>query len=205
MYGGLGNLPGKVRLHVEEGAQPVQSPARRVPVTLKLKLKLKTYRMVETGVICPTKKPTELCNQISIQTKKDASLRVAIQQRSTTGTLPITINTRALSTARVLSKVDLQSGYWHCEQDHESSLLTIIIIIQFDRYRWNRLLFGMNVSAEIFQTKVNQTLDSLDGVVCVADDTVVFGGDSLFFVHILHTAPSGANIGVCAVRNAKGA
>ena len=28
---------------------------------------------------------------------------------------------------------------------------------------------------------------------------------SLFFVHVLHTAPSGANIGVCAVRNAKGA
>ena len=25
-----------------------------------------------------------------------------------------------------------------------------------------------------------------------------------FFVCILHTAPSGANIGVCAVRNAKG-
>ena len=37
----------------------------------------------------------------------------------------------------------------------------------------------MNVSAEIFERKVNQTLDSLDGVVCVADDIaiVVFGSD----------------------------
>ena len=35
----------------------------------------------------------------------------------------------------------------------------------------------MNVSAEIFQRKLNQTLEGLDGVVCVADDIVVFGRD----------------------------
>ena len=33
----------------------------------------------------------------------------------------------------------------------------------------------MNVSAEVFQRKLNQTLDGLDRVVCVADDIVVFG------------------------------
>ena len=35
----------------------------------------------------------------------------------------------------------------------------------------------MNVSAEIFQRKLNQTLEGSDGVVCVADDIVVFGRD----------------------------
>ena len=78
--------------------------------------------------------------------------------------------------ASVLSKVDLQSGYWHCELDHESSLLTTIITL-LGRYRWERLPFGMKVSAEIFQRKLNQTLRGLDGVVCVADNLVVFGRD----------------------------
>ena len=59
-----------------------------------------------------------------------------------------------MSTARVLSMVDLQSGYWHCELDHESSLLTTVIT-PFGRYRWEHLPFGMNVSAEIFQRKLN--------------------------------------------------
>ena len=57
--GGLGTLPGKEHLHVEEGAKPVQCPARRVPVTLKPTLKAELDRMVERGVICPTEKPTE--------------------------------------------------------------------------------------------------------------------------------------------------
>ena len=35
----------------------------------------------------------------------------------------------------------------------------------------------MNVSAEVFQRKLNQTLEGLDGVVCVADEVVVFGRD----------------------------
>ena len=35
----------------------------------------------------------------------------------------------------------------------------------------------MNVSADIFQRKLNQTLEGLEGVVCVADDIVVFGRD----------------------------
>ena len=166
--GGLGTLPGKVHLHVEEGAKPVQCPARRVPVTLKPKLKAELVRMVERGVTCPIENPTEWCNQISIQTK-DASLRVCIDPRPLNNVLqrelyPLPTMEEVLpnmSTARVLSKIDLQSGYWHCELDHESSLLTTIIT-PLGRYRWNRLPFGMNVIAEIFQRKLNQTLEGIE-------------------------------------------
>ena len=56
--------------------------------------------------------------------------------------------------------------------NHEGSRLTTI-----GRYRWNRLPLGMNFSAKIFQRKLNQILDGLDGVACVADDIVVFGRD----------------------------
>ena len=180
--GGLGTLPGKVHLHVEPGAVAVQCPARRVPITLKTRLKTELDRLVRTGVICPVTEPTEWCNQISVQTKKDMSLRICIDPRPLNKVLhrelyPLPTMDEVLpelSTARVLSKLDLQSGYWHCELDDESSLLTTIIT-PFGRYKWNRLPFGTNVSAEIFQRKLNQTLEGLDGVICVADDIVVFG------------------------------
>ena len=112
--GGLGTLPGKVHPNMEDGANPVQCPARRVPVTLKPKLKAELDRMVERGVICPIEKPTEWCNQISIQTKKDASMRVCIDPRPLNKVLlrelyPLPTVEEVLperSTAKVLLKVD---------------------------------------------------------------------------------------------------
>ena len=43
------------------------------------------------------------------------------------------------------------------------------------RFRWLRLPFGLSVSSEIFQKRLHQTIDGISGVICVADDIVVFG------------------------------
>ena len=78
-----------------------------------------------------------------------------------------------LSQAKVFSTVDLRSGYWHCVLDHESSLLTTFST-PFGRYHWCRLPFGLSVSSEIFQKRVNQALEGLSGVLDIADDILVF-------------------------------
>lgn len=83
-----------------------------------------------------------------------------------------------LAKARVFSKFDLKNGYWHCELDDKSSLLTTFQT-PLGRYRWLRLPFGLKVSSEIFQKKINTALECLRGVVCVADDILVYGvGDT---------------------------
>ena len=38
-----------------------------------------------------------------------------------------------------------------------------------------RLPFGISVASEIFQKKLNQALDRLDGVLTVHDDMVIYG------------------------------
>uniref|UniRef100_A0A224YS74 Bell all n=1 Tax=Rhipicephalus zambeziensis TaxID=60191 RepID=A0A224YS74_9ACAR len=45
----------------------------------------------------------------------------------------------------------------------------------FGRYRWLRLPFGLAASSEIFQKRLQTALDGLQGVVCVADDILVYG------------------------------
>ena len=62
-----------------------------------------------------------------------------------------------LSEARVFSKVDLASAFWHLELDEESSKLTTFST-PYGRCRWLRLPFGLNVSNEIFQKRLNQEL-----------------------------------------------
>ena len=55
--------------------------------------------------------------------------------------------------------------------DKESSLLIAIIT----PFGWARLPFGLKVSSENFQRKLNEALCGLNGVICVADDLLVMG------------------------------
>ena len=74
----------------------------------------------------------------------------------------------------MFTKVDLASAFWHLELDDESSLLTTFAT-PYGWFRWLRLPFGLNVSSEIFQKRLNQELEGLPGVKCIADDVLVYG------------------------------
>ena len=82
-----------------------------------------------------------------------------------------------LSNAKLFSTLDVKNAYWHVVLDDESSKLTTFST-PFGRYRWLRMPFGCNVSSEIFQTRLQQSLDGLDGVYCVADDIMITGNGS---------------------------
>ena len=47
------------------------------------------------------------------------------------------------------------------------------------RYRWLRLPFGVKVSSEVFQKRLHQAIEGLEGCVCVADDVVIHGRDRI--------------------------
>ncbi|XP_028412151.1 uncharacterized protein K02A2.6-like [Dendronephthya gigantea] len=178
----VGNFSGKVSLRIDGNAKPVQCPPRRVPIAVKSAVEQELYNLVHLGVIKPVTEPTEWCSQISVQKKKDGKLRVCIDPKVLNEALqreryPLpTIDDvlPELAKATFLSKVDLAHGYWHCELDEKSSYLTTFIT-PFRRFRWCRLPFGLKVSAEIFQRKLNECLNNLPGTVCVADDILVFG------------------------------
>ena len=92
-------------------------------------------------------------------------------------TLPILDDVlHELQDAKVFSKYDLASGYWHVKLDGESSHLTTFQTC-FGRYRYLRLPFGINGSSEYFQ-KLVEVLQGLPGVVCIADDVVIHGRDT---------------------------
>ncbi len=79
-----------------------------------------------------------------------------------------------LNKAKVFIKLDLASAFWHIQLDKESSLLTAFNT-PYGRYRWLRLPFGIKVSSEIFQKHLNQVLQGLVGVICIANNIVVYG------------------------------
>ena len=52
------------------------------------------------------------------------------------------------------SKLDVKEAYWHVRLDEASRKLTTMIT-PFGRYMWKRLPFGLKVSSEIFQRKID--------------------------------------------------
>ena len=58
--------------------------------------------------------------------------------------------------------------------DEESSYLATFNS-PFGRYRFKRMPFGLNMSQDIFQAKIDQTFEGCRGVVGIADDIVISG------------------------------
>ena len=179
---GLGTLPGKVRLQVDPDCKPVILPARKVPVSVREKFKEELQRLERLKVITPVDEPTDWVSQIVVAVKKSGELRICIDPRPLNTVLkreryqiPVIDDLLPdLTDARVFTKVDLASAFWHLELDRESSMLTTFAT-PYGRYRWLRLPFGLSVSSEIFLKHFHQELQGLPGVKCIADDILIHG------------------------------
>ena len=184
--GELGTLAGQQRLTVDPDATPSVSPSRRVPLAMKPKLQAELDRLTDLGVIAPVDEPTDWVSNIVVATKSSGDLRVCIDPKELNKALkreryPIPVIDDVLpelANAKLFTKLDAKNGYWHVVLDEESSKLTTFDT-PFGRYLWKRLPFGLSVSSEIFQKRLNQALDKLDGLLSVHDDMVIYGvGDT---------------------------
>ena len=182
----LGTLPGTVHLQVDEDAEPSITPSRRVPTALREKFKVELDRLEGQGVLAKVDEPTPWVSSVVLATKKSGALRICIDPRPLnqalkreTFQLPVLDDLLPeLSQAKMFSTVDLTAGYWHCVLDDESSLLTTFAT-PFGRYRWRRLPFGLSASSEIFQKRINQVLEGLEGILNITDDILIYGvGDN---------------------------
>ena len=179
---GLGDLPGLVKLVTDDAQPPEIKPARRVAVALKPAVKKKLSDLEKLDVLAKVDEPTDWVSQMAVSTKRSGDLRICIDPQVLNKSLkrehfqlPVLEDVLPdLAKAKIFSKLDLANGYWHCKLDEESSLKTTFST-PFGRYRWKRLPFGLTVGSEIFQKRLMTALDGLDGVLCVADDIIVWG------------------------------
>lgn len=81
--------------------------------------------------------------------------------------------TSKISGATVFSSLDAASGFWQIPLHPDSCKLTTFIT-PFGRYCFKRLPFGFTSAAEIFQRKMLETLEGLEGVEIFMDDILVY-------------------------------
>ena len=160
----LGDL-GEATLRIDENVQPKVLTCRKIPLAIEESVKEELDRLVEKGVLVPVTEPTVWVSQMAVVHKPSGKLRICIDPQPLNAVLkrehyklPVFDDVLPkLKDAKVFSKLDVREAYWHVRLDEESSKLTTMIT-PFGRYRWKRLPFGLKVSSEIFQRKLDEAL-----------------------------------------------
>ena len=183
-FDGIGKFDGKYHITVDPSVPPVIHSPRRVPISMKDDIKRELDDMETRGIIAKINEgePTAWGNSLVYRRKTNGSLRICLdpkdlnkairREHHVTATLEEILP--KLAGAQVFSIVDVKCGYWNVELDNVSTYLTTFNS-PFGRYRFLRMPFGLKMSQDIFQAKIDQTLEGCEGVVGIADDIVVCG------------------------------
>lgn len=162
--------------------KPKALPCRKIPIALQSLVHEELQKLEDRGVLIPITEPTPWVSQMAIARKANGKLRLCIDPQALNTALmrehyrlPVLDDILPqLSKARTFTKLDVKEAFWHVKLDEESSRLTTMIT-PFGRYRWARLPFGLKVSSEIFQRKLDEVFGNMTGVFSVVDDIIIAG------------------------------
>ena len=170
------------RITLDPEVPPVVHAPRRVPIQLKDKLQAELREMESQDIIARVTRPTDWVNSLVIREKENGRLRLCLDPKDLNKAIkrehhPIPILeqiTPKLAGAKLFSKLDARIGYWNVKLDEESSYLTTFNT-PFGRYRFLKMPFGLRMSQDIFQFKIDETYRDCQGAIGIADDVTVYG------------------------------
>jgi hypothetical protein len=195
-FEGLGNLPGEYEIELKKDAEPVVTPPRKYPILLKREICEKLREMEQMGVIlkCNDNEASEWVSSIAFSRKASGELRVCLDPKHLNAAIKRTHHktptideiSHKLAGTSVYSKLDAKNGYWAIHLMERSSKLCTFQS-PAGKYRFKRLPFGLCVSQDIFQSKMDRVLAEVgQGVIGIADDIIVYGEDEKNHDEALH-------------------
>ena len=168
VFKGVGTLQGRpYHIKLKDSYKPVQHP----PISVSLGMQsAELDRLVKEGIITEVHKHTEWINSIVPVMKEDGSLRLCLDPkdlnkaikrnqwyaRTLDDILP------ELAQSKYFTAKDAASGFWHVLLDFRSSLLTTFNT-PWGKYRCFRMPFGLEVSRDIFQERLDRMLRLVPG------------------------------------------
>ena len=139
-------------------------------------------RLIKEGIITEVHEQTEWINSIVPVMKEDGSLRLCLNPKDLnkaikrnqwyTRTLDDILS--ELAQSKYFTVKDAMSGFWHVPLDLRSILLTTFNT-PWGKYRWLRMPFGLKVSGDVFQERLDRVLRLVLGTLGIVDDIVIHG------------------------------
>ena len=183
-FKGIGNFDGEFHITTDLNVTPVVHAPRRCSIHTRDEIKSELENMESLEVIKRVTQPTDWVSIIAYSRKSSGQLRICLEptdlnkavKRQHYRTPTLDKVTHKLAGAKIFSKLDARHGYWSVSLDDESSLKTTFNS-PFGRFCFTRLPFGLNLSQDVFQERMDNILEHCTGTMSIADDVGVFGKD----------------------------
>ena len=163
------------------GAAPIRQPYRRMPKAFEGEEETYLKQQIEAGVVVPS--TSSWASPVALVRKKDGSVRFCVEYRRLNEVtvkdaypLPrIDMVLDCLSSARLFSTVDLQSGYWQLEM-HPKDRHKTAFITKYGLFEYSKLPFGLCNAPGTFQRCMELIFQGLQWktVLIYLDDIIVF-------------------------------
>ena len=89
----------------------------------------------------------------------------------------------------MFSIIDMKKGYWMVPLHPDLRPLTCMSI-DIGRYQWTQLPMGMNVTSDVFQRKLDEIFQNVQGITGIADDMIIYGkSKEEHDIHFLNSLP----------------
>ncbi len=175
-------------IHIElmENAKPfrVNGP-RPIPIPLRADAKKLVFDHVDKGVLKEVTEPTDWVHPFTVVLKTDGSLRLCVDLRMLNMYVkrphhPVRSPKDAVALIPPDSKYftifDAKSGYFQCELDEESQLLTTFIT-PWGRFKHLRATMGLSSAGDEFNRRTDAALTGIPNMEKVVDDIIIHGKD----------------------------
>ena len=168
-----------------DDSEPFKEHFRCIPPPLLDEVRKHIGEMLEAGAIRPSNSPW--CNAVVLVCKKDGGLHFCIdfgklnaKTKKDSYPLPhIQETLDSLVRARVLSTLDLKSGFWQIMMDEDSKQYTAFTVGNLGFFECDRMPFGLCNVPATFQRLMQSCLGELNLTYCLIylDDLIIYAKD----------------------------
>ncbi|XP_049279570.1 uncharacterized protein K02A2.6-like [Anopheles funestus] len=175
-----------LKLSIDYRVPPRKLAYLRIPMAMEDKVNKKLQEMLDADIIEPVAGPAEWISPMVVVPKGTDDIRLCINMRYPNKAIqrehyPLPLIDTLLNKmkgAKVFSKLDITSAYYHVELHPDSREITTFMTGK-GLMRFKRLMFGINCAPEIFQRIMCEMLSGIEGVIIYIDDIVVWGTNQI--------------------------
>ena len=178
----IGDMQGEYNIKTDPTVPPVQHRRWKVPIEYKEEIEKELAEMVWQRIITKQTEPTPWVSSLMYPKKANGKLRICLDPKDLNKAI-ICENHKAptleeiahvLMGATKFSKVDGNKAFFGMHLTEEASLLTMFNT-HLGRYRFLRVPFGLKMSQDIFQMRMDDIVAQCPSVLAIHDDVFIYG------------------------------
>ncbi|UYV64129.1 K02A2.6-like [Cordylochernes scorpioides] len=181
VFQGVGVINSECKMYTKPEYPPVRALPRRIPASLGNEVQSELEKMVKQGIITKIYHETEWSHPMVVVKKKSGQIRICLDPRKLNQAL-VRRHFQTPAPSELLHQIpkadyytvlDVKSAYWHVPVANECRDL-LVMATPFGKFRYNRLPFGLNISAQIFVEMMTNIFKNSFRNVTYVDDLLIY-------------------------------